>query len=135
VFRRLPERLKAPADAFGRAADRVDHARSALAGSVPTSRLAGRPLAEALAVFEDDLREVRASADAWRVPEVEAEWLACVEALDQALFRAERLRLETPSIAGFEGLVGAIVDLLAPLDAFERAEERFREFRREARAT
>jgi hypothetical protein len=134
VVRRLPERLRPPADAFSRALDRVDHARSALAGSVPTPRLAGRPLAETLAVFEDDLGEVRSSAGSWRVPEVEPEWQACVAALDQALSRAEHLRLKSPAIAGFEGLLGAIDDLLAPLDAFDRAEDRFRDLRREARA-
>ena len=34
---------------------------------------------------------------------------------------------------GFEALVGTIGDLLAPLDAFEEAEERFRSLRRWAR--
>jgi hypothetical protein len=135
VTRRLPERLRAPSVAFGRALELVDRARSTLGASVPTPRLEGRPLAETLVVFEHDLREVRASAEAWRTPEVEREWRACVDALDDALSRAARLRLEAPSIPGFESLVGAIGDLVAPLDAFERAEERFRGLRRSARAT
>jgi hypothetical protein len=131
---RVPERLRAPLDAFQAAIDRADHARSALAAAVPTPRVAGRPLAEALAAFEEDLREVRASAGAWRVPEVELAWSACTEALDEALSRSERLRLDAPSIDGFEALIGAIGDLLAPLDAFERMEERFLDLRRDARA-
>jgi hypothetical protein len=41
----------------------------------------------------------------------------------------ERLRVEAPDPGGFEGLVGLLGDLLAPLEAFERAAERFRAVR------
>jgi hypothetical protein len=37
--------------------------------------------------------------------------------------------VEAPPPVGFEGLIGLIGDLLAPLDAFAAAEERFRELR------
>jgi hypothetical protein len=43
---------------------------------------------------------------------------------------AERVRTEAPPPAGFEGLIGLIGDLLAPLGAFDDAAERLRELRR-----
>jgi hypothetical protein len=40
------------------------------------------------------------------------------------------MRLDARAPAGFEGLIGAIGDLLAPLDAFGEAADRFRRLRR-----
>ena len=108
----------------------LERAKAALTQSVPGTRLAGRPLAETLWEFETGLREVRAGMDGWRAPEVEAEWSAAASGLDEALELAERIRTEARSPAGFEGLIGVIGDLLAPLEAFEASAARFRELRR-----
>ena len=127
--RRLPEHLEAPARAFDDLLPPLERARAALTGSVPGTRLPGRPLAETLSEFEDGLREVRDGMDAWRSADVEPEWEACSRGLDEALALADRVRTEGVQPEGFEGLIGLIGDLLAPLDAFERASTRFRELR------
>ena len=127
--RRLPEHLEAPAKAFDDLLPPLERARAALTGSVPGTRLPGRPLAETLSEFEDGLREVRDGMDAWRSADVEPEWDACSRGLDEALEFADRVRTEGLQPEGFEGLIGLIGDLLAPLDAFERASTRFRELR------
>lgn len=127
--RRLPEHLEAPAKAFDDLLPPLERARAALTGSVPGTRLPGRPLAETLSEFEDGLREVREGMDAWRSADVEPEWEACSRGLDEALEFADRVRTEGVQPEGFEGLIGLIGDLLAPLDAFERASTRFRELR------
>lgn len=127
--RRLPEHLEAPARAFDDLLPALERARAALTGSVPGTRLPGRPLAETLSEFEDGLREVRDGMDAWRSADVEPEWEACSRGLDEALEFADRVRTEGVQPEGFEGLIGLIGDLLAPLDAFERASTRFRELR------
>ena len=127
--RRLPEHLEAPARAFDDLLPPLEQARAALTGSVPGTRLPGRPLAETLSEFEDGLREVRDGMDAWRSADVEPEWEACSRGLDEALEFADRVRTEGVQPEGFEGLIGLIGDLLAPLDAFERASTRFRELR------
>ena len=127
--RRLPEHLEAPAKAFDDLLPQLERARAALTGSVPGTRLPGRPLAETLSEFEDGLREVRDGMDAWRSADVEPEWEACSRGLDEALEFADRVRTEGVQPEGFEGLIGLIGDLLAPLDAFERASTRFRELR------
>ena len=127
--RRLPEHLEAPARAFDDLLPALERARAALTGSVPGTRLPGRPLAETLSEFEDGLREVRDGMDAWRSADVEPEWEACSRGLDEALEFADRVRTEGVQPEGFEGLIGLIGDLLAPLDAFQRASTRFRELR------
>jgi hypothetical protein len=127
--RRLPEHLEAPAKAFDDLLPPLERAKAALTGSVPGTRLPGRPLAETLSEFEDGLREVRDGLDAWRSADIEHEWEACSRGLDEALEFADRVRTEGVQPEGFEGLIGLIGDLLAPLDAFERASTRFRELR------
>jgi hypothetical protein len=127
--RRLPEHLERPARAFDDLLPPLGRAEAALTGSVPGTRLPGRPLAETLSEFEDGLREVRDGMDAWRCPEVEPEWEACSRGLDEALALADRVRTQGAQPEGFEGLIGLIGDLLSPLDAFERASDRLRELR------
>lgn len=127
--KRLPEELRAPRDAFRRVLRRVERAKDELTAAVPTARLPGRPLAEALLAFEDELREAERGMPAWRHPAVAEVWERCRSALAEARATAERLRLEAPDPGGFEGLVGLIDDLLAPLEAFEEASVRFLDLR------
>jgi len=132
MFRRrnLPEHLREPYRAFGALVPPLERAKAALTGSVPGTRLPGRPLAETLLQFEEGLREVAGGMHGWRAPEVEEAWLVASTGLDEARSLAERVRVEAPPPVGFEGLIGLIGDLLAPLEAFAAAEERFRELRR-----
>jgi len=125
--RRLPAHLVEAYEAFRALVPGLEAAKEALMTSVPSTRLPGRPLAEALLGFEEGLRAVEAGMDAWRVPEVEADWVAARDGLRRALQLAERLRLEAPDPGGFEGLIGLVEELLAPLEAFEAASGRFRD--------
>ena len=127
--RRLPEHLAAPFEAFQSLVPVLERAKSALTESVPGTRLPGRPLAETLWEFEEGLRAAEEGMPAWRVPQMEPQWGAAGDGLREALALAERLRVEAPEPAGFEGLIGLIGDLIAPLEAFEAAAERFRELR------
>lgn len=128
--RRLPSHLGAPFEAFEGLVPILERAKSALTESVPSTRLPGRPLAETLWEFEEGLRAVEERMSAWRVPEVEAQWNAALDGLREALALAERFRVEAPEPAGFEGLIGLIGDLLAPVEEpFEQAAERFRSLR------
>jgi hypothetical protein len=123
--RRLPEALRAAHDAFRSVADLVDRASASLAEAAPSTRMAGRPLPDALADFEDLLSQAADGMPAWRRPETEPAWRRCDAAVESARDLAERLRIEAPSLAGFEGLIGAIGELLAPLEAFDDAARSF----------
>ncbi|HXF35893.1 MAG TPA: hypothetical protein VNO17_01760 [Actinomycetota bacterium] len=127
--RRPPADLRAPLEAFGMVVGHVERAADALTATIPTTRLPGRPLADALLVFEEELRAALDAMPGWRHPALEEAWAGCHDALEEALTSAERLRLEGGHPPGFEELVGAVSDLLAPLDAFQGAAERFRRLR------
>jgi hypothetical protein len=128
--RRLPSQLEEPFEAFRALLRPLERARSVLTEAVPTTRLPGRPFAEVLAEFETLLREVEPAMSGWHAPVLEREWSACARGLHDALAHAERVRLGATTPEGFEGLIGTIGDLLAPLDAFAVTAERFRDLRR-----
>jgi hypothetical protein len=111
-------------------AGEVEAAKDAMTGTVPSTRSAGRPLAEGILELEQRLAVARGSMPAWRHPEVEEEWLACDVGIEKSLERARRMREDPPELGGFEGLIWAVDQLLAPLEAFEAAAERFRTLRR-----
>lgn len=127
--KRLPPGLQEAYERFRAAVEPLERGKAALTESVPGTRLPGRPLTDTLLEFEEGLREADAAMPAWRVPELEHEWLAGNEAIRDCLARAERLRLEAEGPVGFEALIGTIGDLMAPLEAFEAAERRFRSLR------
>ena len=127
--KRLPATLAERHVAFEEVLSEVERAKSALTDAVPGSRVPGRPLAEAVLAFEDGLRSAAEGMDRWRAPEVEREWLQASDGLRASLALAERLRTEAAEPAGFEGLIGSIGELLAPLETFGDAIERFRSLR------
>jgi hypothetical protein len=127
--RRLPTDLAGSFDSFLRAVESVERAKESVVAGVPTGRTPGIPLAEALVGFEEGLREARRRMPAWRVEQVEGEWAACAAAIGESLRLAESLRMAAPEL-GFDSLLAEVGDLIAPLEAFERAAERFRELGR-----
>jgi hypothetical protein len=127
--RRLPPQLEHVFAAFVETGREVDAARSAIIECAPSTRFAGRWVPEALSAFEEHLGAAAARMNTWRSPQMDDAWSAANDGLDKAQRLAERLRLEAPQIDGFERLIGLIDSLIAPLDAFDRAEEVFRSLR------
>ena len=127
--RRLPPELEAPYESFERVLADVEPAKEALTEAMPTTRLPGRPLPDALAEFEDRLARARDAMSGWRRPETEPEWAACAAGIEESANRAARLREDAPDLRGFEGLISAVESLLDPLEPFHAAAERFRSLR------
>lgn len=114
-----------PDPGFARVVHAVERAKQALTEAVPSPRGKVRtPLAEAVLAFEEALREARSGMESWHRSEVEEAWRACDAALVESLRRAEGLRLAAPDL-DYEGLVGALGELIAPLEAFADADRRF----------
>jgi hypothetical protein len=130
--KRLPAELVPAYEAFLTVLGEVEPAKAELARVLPTNRLPGRPLVDALGEFEERLTRARALMPSWRRAEVEAEWTSCDAGLGRSLDLARRLREEAPELGGFEGLLGSVQDLLDPLDPFEAAAARFGSLRRRA---
>lgn len=100
----------------------VEEAKGAAVSAVPNPRGQARPLAEALFEFEGGLREARSRMASW--PDADPHRAACEAGLDEALRRAERLRLEAPELT-YESLLATIAELLDPLEPFEAAARSF----------
>ena len=132
VFRRkrLPDELQVPLEGLRSVAAEIEAGKRAMTGTVPSTRFAGTPLAEGIHELEDRLTTAQTLMPAWRYPALEQEWGACDEGIRESLDRARRLREDPPELAGFEGLIWAVDQLLEPLEAFEAAAERFRTLRR-----
>jgi hypothetical protein len=132
VFRRkrLPDELREPLESLRTVAVEIEAAKGAMTGTVPSTRSAGTPLAEGILELELRLAAAQELMPTWRRPELEDEWLACDAGIRESLDRARRLREDPPELGGFEGLIWAVDQLLAPLEAFEAAAERFRTLRR-----
>ena len=124
--RTTPE-VQASFEAFRDVLVHLEPAKAALTDVMPTTRMPGRPLPDALAEFEEGLARSEERMPAWRTPEMEPEWLACRQGLADAGGRARRFREDAPELGGFEGLIWAVEELMAPLDAFATAAERFRD--------
>jgi hypothetical protein len=126
----LSTELRRARDSFRVVVAEVEAGKDAMTSTVLSTRLPGTPLAEAIAEFEEHLGRAKELMPAWRHPDVEDEWLACEIGIDDALGRAARLREDPPELGGFEGLIWVVDQVLAPLEAFEAAAERFRTLRR-----
>ncbi len=127
--KRLPADLERPFDAFTTVLEELEPAKRALTTVMPTTRLPGTPLPDALVEFEAGIRRVQVLMPSWRAAPLEAEWLACTAGLAEGLDRARALREEAPELGGFEGLIWAVEQLLDPLEPFEAAAGRFRSLR------
>jgi hypothetical protein len=121
--RRMPPELQPTLDAFVSVVAHVERGKSALTESMPSTRFAGRPLAESLLEFEEELAAAAAAMPAWRRPELEAVWLDADAGLRASMQLADRLRTDAPDPGGFEGLIAVIGELLAPLEAFAPARD------------
>ena len=128
--KRLPRDLQVAVDALRAVVEEVEAAKDGMTSTVPTTRLPGTPLPDALLDLEVHLGRAKELMPAWRHPDVASDWRACDEGIDESLRRATKLREEAPDLGGFEGLIWAVDQVLAPLEAFEAAAERFRTLRR-----
>ena len=128
MFRRRTVRddLRGPLHGLRAVVAEVEAAKDVMTSTVPSTRLPGTPLAEAILELEQRLAAAQELMPSWRHPELEDEWLACEVGIRESLERARRLREDPPELGGFEGLIWAVDQLLEPLEPFEAAAERFR---------
>jgi len=124
--KRLPDELQGSLEHLRDVVAEIEAGKDAMTGTVPSTRSAGTPLAEGILELERRLATAQTFMPAWRHPVLEQEWRACDEGIRESLDRARRLREDPPEVDGFEGLIWAVDQLLAPLEAFEAAAERFR---------
>ena len=124
--KRITPEVQNAFDAFRAVLERLEPAKAALTDVMPTTRMPGMPLPDALSEFEEGLERAEERMPAWRIAALETEWIDCEQGLTEARARARRLREDAPEVGGFEGLIWAVEELMAPLDGFAAAADRFR---------
>ena len=118
----MPAELLPAWEAFSAQAERVEQARQALLRCLPVGRVEPAPIGLGLDLLRDELLAVQAELPAWRDDVAEADWRACGEAIDEALAHIEPARQVSLSTGELEVLLGAITDVVEPLDAWATAE-------------
>ncbi|MGH8930465.1 MAG: hypothetical protein ACRDZO_07475 [Egibacteraceae bacterium] len=73
---------------------------------------------------------VRRSMGGWRCDEVVVQWEACAASIDEALAAVPEAHRVARSSVELEELLGAVSDVVEPLDAWQDAERAWRRLRR-----
>lgn len=129
----LPDHLVAPHQAFLAVLEQIEPAKAGLADVLPSTRLPGRPLRDAVTEYRERLMRAAALMPAWRCPELEAEWQACDAGVREAIDLSNRLLTRADDPSGFEGLLATVEHLMDPLDPLVAAADGFRKLRRRGR--
>lgn len=122
----LPDDLHDAWWSFLDCAEVIEGGRRLLLGTLPTGRVEPAPIGVGLDALKRSLDDAREWMPRWKLVEVEDEWQECVEAMDEAEGAIDGVREVAATTNELEELLGAVEDVVAPLDAFADAERAFR---------
>ena len=127
----MPESLLPAWESFQAQADRVQTARRVLLSCLPVGRVDPAPVPVGLDVLHDELTALQPLLGQWRTDEVDKQWLACTESIEEALAAIPKARHVAETSTELEELLGAVSDVVEPLgDAFGAAERHWLSLRR-----
>ena len=130
----MPDVLLPAWQAFQAQAEQVQNARRVVLSCLPVGRVDPAPVPVGLDVLHDELQEVRADLEAWRVAPVADHWRACDAAIDEALAAIPHAKHTAETTTELEELLGAVGDVVEPLgDAWEAAERHWLSLRERPR--
>ena len=122
----LPDRLHEAWWTFVDCAEVIEGGRRMLLSTLPAGRVEPAPVGVGLDALDAALADARGWMDGWRVDELTDDWRACHEALDEAAQNLETARHVAATTRELEELLGAVEEVVAPLDAFADAERAWR---------
>jgi len=129
MLRRKPDLPSQHHDAwwgFVDCADVIEGGRRVLLGTLPTGRVEPAPITVGTAALRRAIDDARAWMPAWRLDELADDWDSCQASLNEALKAADELETVAASTGELEELLGAVQDVIEPLDAFADAERSWR---------
>lgn len=112
--------------AFLDCAEVIEGGRRLLLGTLPTGRVEPAPVAVGIDALARAIRDARGWMDRWKVAELLDEWRDCGAALDESEGNLTMVREVAATTRELEELLGAVEDVVAPLDAFADAERAWR---------
>lgn len=122
----LPETYHDAWWAFLDCAEVIEGGRRLLLGTLPTGRVEPAPIGVGLDALDRAIDDARGWMDRWRLEEVADAWADCRAALDESQQAIPHVREVAATTTELEELLGAVEDVVAPLDAFADAERAFR---------
>lgn len=120
--KRLPSELVEPYAQFSAQAERVEGARQGLLSCLPVGRVDPAPIPVGLDLIVDELQDVNAELESWRVEAVARQWEQCRASITEALQAVPSARRTAAESTELEELLEAISDVVEPLDAWHTAE-------------
>jgi hypothetical protein len=130
MFRRrppLPDDLHTAWWAFVDCAEVIEGGRRQLLATLPAGRVEPAPIGIGLDALVAAVEDARRWMAGWRVPELEDHWQDCNASLGEALDASPEVRELAASPGELEELLGAVSDVVEPLDAFADAERAWRQ--------
>lgn len=130
MFRRrppLPDDLHDAWWAFLDCAQVIEGGRRQLLATLPKGRVEPAPIGVGLDAVATAVADARGWMDGWRIDQLASEWRDCQDALDETDDAVPHAREVAASTGELEDLLGAVEDVVAPLDAFADAERAWRE--------
>ena len=127
----MPAHLADAWAAFQAQAQTVQDARRVVLACLPVGRVDPAPVPVGLDLLRDELLALRPAMPAWRVDEVDTQWRACDESVDEAMAAIPDAHEVAQSSTELEELLGAVAGVVEPLgDAWEAAERHWLSLRR-----
>lgn len=123
---RLPEELHGAWWSFLDCAEVIEGGRRRLLATLPVARVEPAPIAVGLDALADAIEDARGWMDAWKVAELGEAWEGCVEGLDAAESALPEVHRVASATGELEELLGAVQEVVEPLDAFADAERAWR---------
>lgn len=118
----MPPELASAHAVFRAQAERVEAARQALLSCLPVGRVHPAPVPVGLELLRDEVTAVLDDMEAWRVPQLEGQWQAAREAIRESLAAVADAHEVATSSTELEALLGAVGEVVEPLDAWADAE-------------
>ncbi|MBW3662825.1 MAG: hypothetical protein KY469_06970 [Actinobacteria bacterium] len=123
----LPDDLRPAWQAFVDCADLIEGARRLLLGTLPTGRVEPAPVGVGLDAVGQAIADARDWMDRWQIDELHQVWAECERALDESASAIDGAREVAVTTGELEELLGAVEEVVAPLDAFADAERAWRD--------
>lgn len=129
IFARKPD---LPADhhvswrAFLDCAEVIEGGRRVLLGTLPTGRVEPSPIGVGTDAVRRAVVDARTWMPQWHLDDLDADWRECHEALDEAEKGCDEVDEVAATTGELEELLGAVQDVIEPLDTFADAERAWR---------
>ncbi len=112
--------------AFLDCAEVIEGGRRVLLSTLPTGRVEPAPIGIGLDALSRSVDDARGWMARWELEELRDAWGDCHAALDESQGNVEMVREVAATTRELEELLGAVEEVVAPLDAFADAERDFR---------